>query len=128
MKTVNVLLTVFSALLMLAAVGARPQAEAQHGPAPEVREFKMTARKYKFDPNLITVKQGDHVRLMITALDREHGFKLEGYGVNQKLIKGDPATIEFTADKAGTFTFRCSEVCGMWHLKMKGKLLVEKVP
>jgi cytochrome c oxidase subunit II len=94
----------------------------------EVREFKMTAKKYQFDPNMITVKQGDKVRLIITALDRDHGFKLDEYGIDQKLTKGDPATIEFTADKPGTFVFRCSVFCGMGHRKMKGKLVVEKAP
>lgn len=125
MKPITAIVVIFSAFLMLPLVGARAQGEAQQGVAAEVREFKMTARKYKFDSAPITVKQGDHVRLIITALDRDHGFKLEGYGINQKLVKGDPATIEFTADKPGTFTFRCSEFCGLGHRKMKGKLIVE---
>lgn len=103
----------------LAASAAKPQ-------GAQVREFKMTAKKYKFEPKVITVKQGEKVRLIVTALDRTHGFKLEEYGINQKLKKGDPATIEFTADKSGTFVFRCSEFCGIGHLKMKGKLVVEK--
>jgi cytochrome c oxidase subunit 2 len=92
----------------------------------EVREIKMTARKYEFAPDTVTVKKGDHVKLIITALDRDHGFKLEAFGINQKLIKGDPTTIEFTADKAGTFPFKCSEFCGLGHGRMKGKLIVEE--
>jgi cytochrome c oxidase subunit 2 len=92
----------------------------------EVHEIQMTAKKYEFNPSVITVKKGDHVKLIITALDRDHGFKLEAYGIDQKLKKGDPATIEFTADKAGTFEFKCSQVCGLGHGKMKGKLVVEE--
>ncbi|HET7839999.1 MAG TPA: cupredoxin domain-containing protein [Terriglobia bacterium] len=101
------------------------------GPKPqsgETREIKMTAKKYQFDPKEITVKQGEKVRLIITATDRDHGFKLDEYGINQKLQKGVPATIEFTADKPGTFTFRCSEFCGLGHPRMKGNLIVEKTP
>ena len=94
--------------------------------SPEAVEIKMTAKKYAFDPKVITVKQGDQVRLIITALDRDHGFKLEAYGINQKLVKGKPTTIEFSADKPGTFQFQCSEFCGFGHLRMKGKLIVEK--
>jgi cytochrome c oxidase subunit II len=107
---------------------APPAFAAGKPQAGEVHEIKMTAKKYQFDPSVITVKQGEKVRLVITATDRDHGFKLDEYGINQKLKKGDPATIEFTADKPGTYTFRCSEFCGMGHLKMKGKLVVEKTP
>lgn len=92
----------------------------------EVHEIQMTAKKYEFNPNVITVKKGEHVRLIITALDRDHGFDLEAFGINQRLKKGDPTTIEFTADKAGTFEFKCSQFCGLGHGKMKGKLVVEE--
>ena len=116
------------ALAVLAALALR--AIAQEPPAAltpgEVHEIHMTARKYEFNPRLITVKKGEHVRLIITALDRDHGFKLEAFGINQKLKKGDPATIEFTADKVGTFKFECSVFCGFGHGRMKGKLVVEE--
>lgn len=94
--------------------------------SPEVREIQMTAKKYEFNPNVITVKKGEQVKLIITALDRDHGFKLDAFGINQKLKKGAPTTIEFTADKTGTFPFQCSEFCGLGHRKMKGKLVVEE--
>lgn len=92
----------------------------------EVHEIQMTAKKYEYNPNVITVKKGEHVKLIVTALDRDHGFKLEAYGIDQKLKKGEATTIEFTADKTGTFGFKCSEFCGMGHGKMKGKLVVEE--
>jgi cytochrome c oxidase subunit II len=110
---------VFAFLAPAAAIGGPPQETA-------VREFKMTAKKYEFDPAVITVKQGDKVRLIITALDRKHGFELKEYGINQVLRKDDPTTIEFAASKPGTFVFRCSVFCGWGHRKMKGKLIVEK--
>jgi cytochrome c oxidase subunit 2 len=101
---------------------------AQKSPAPsgEVREIQMTAKKYEFNPNVITVKKGERVKLMITALDRDHGFKLEAFGIGQKLKKAEPTTVEFTADKVGSFPFQCSKFCGFGHGKMKGKLVVEE--
>jgi cytochrome c oxidase subunit 2 len=96
------------------------------GQAPAVHEIQMTARKYKFDPDVITVKKGEVVRLIITALDRRHGFKLQEFGIDQVLLKGAPTTVEFTADKVGTFEFKCSVFCGFGHGKMKGKLVVEE--
>jgi len=89
-----------------------------------VQVIKMTAKKYRFSPNTITVKQGQRVKLMITALDATHGFAIKAYGVNQKLPKGKPVAVEFTANKAGTFEFRCSVFCGIGHRKMRGKLVV----
>jgi cytochrome c oxidase subunit 2 len=88
-------------------------------------EVQMTARKYDFKPDTLTVKKGDHVKLVITAVDRDHGFKIDAFHINQKLPKGQPVTVEFTADQAGTFPFQCSQFCGLGHKKMKGKLVVE---
>jgi cytochrome c oxidase subunit 2 len=116
------------ALAVLATLALRAIAQEPPGSLTpdKVYEIQMTARKYEFNPCLITVKKGEHVRLIITALDRDHGFKLEAFGINQKLKKGDPATIEFTADRVGTFKFQCSVFCGFGHGRMKGKVVVEE--
>jgi len=95
-------------------------------PSSDAVEITVEAKKYEFNPNVITAKQGDRVRLVITASDRDHGFKLEAFKINQVLKKGKPTTIEFMADKAGTFPFQCSNFCGLGHGKMKGKLVVEQ--
>jgi cytochrome c oxidase subunit 2 len=88
-------------------------------------EIKMTAKKYEFSPNMIRVKKGDHVRLVITALDRDHGFKIDAFKIDRNLPKGVAVTVDFTADRPGTFQFQCSEFCGLGHKKMKGELIVE---
>ena len=98
---------------------------AQDAPSDAPREFQVTAQKYEFSPRTIKVKRGDHVRLILTALDAEHGFKLQAFHVDQKLPKGQAVTVEFTADQAGSFPFRCSHFCGTRHSKMKGQLIVE---
>ncbi len=101
-------------------------AYAQSANSGEAREIQMTAKKYEFKPKVVTVKQGERVKLIITATDRDHGIKCDAFKINQKLKKGDPATIEFTADKVGTFPFHCSDFCGVGHVRMKGKIVVEK--
>ena len=117
-----------SVLALMAVVMCLAGAALAAGQATpsDVHEFTMTAKKYEFDPGVITVKKGEKVRLIITAADHDHGIKIEGYDINQELKKGDPTTIEFTADKAGTFEFKCSVYCGLGHGKMKGKLVVEE--
>ena len=90
-----------------------------------VKEFTMTAKKWVFDPSVITVKQGDKVRLKITSTDVTHGFALTEFNVKVDLVPGKEETVEFIADKKGEFTFFCSVMCGEGHLDMKGKLVVE---
>ncbi len=92
-----------------------------------VKEIRMTAKKYEYDPGVITVKQGEHVRLIIMPLDHDHGFKIDAYHIDELLKKGEPTTIEFTADTTGTFPFQCSHFCGLGHKGMKGELIVERV-
>jgi cytochrome c oxidase subunit II len=109
--------------VMLAAVSvSNSMAQALQ---PSTSEFELTAAKYDFTPNVIKVKQGDHVKLVITARDREHGFKLGAFHVDRRLPKGEAVTVEFTADQTGTFPFQCSVFCGLGHKKMTGQLIVE---
>ena len=91
-----------------------------------VHEIQMTAKKYEFNPSTITVKKGERVRLILTALDKDHGIKIDAFKIDQILKKGSPATVEFAADKAGEFPFECSKFCGFGHGRMKGKLVVEE--
>jgi len=98
---------------------------AQNAPSEADGQIKVTARKYQFSPDVIKAKRGDRIKLVITALDRDHGFKLEPFHINQKLPKGEAVTVEFTADQAGTFPFGCSHFCGLGHQNMKGQLTVE---
>ncbi|HLY17332.1 MAG TPA: cupredoxin domain-containing protein [Bryobacteraceae bacterium] len=108
-------------LALLAAMAAAPQIPAQTA----ANEIKVTAKKYEFNPGVIKVKRGDHVRLLITATDHDHGFKLEAFHIDQELKKGETTPVEFTADTAGTFPFECSKFCGLGHKRMKGQLVVE---
>ena len=82
---------------------------------PGVHEIQVTLKKYEFNPGTLRDKKGERVRLILDAADHDHGFKLNEFDVNQKVQKGTTATVEFIADKAGTFQFRCSSVCGLDH-------------
>lgn len=107
--------------ILLCGLRAAAQAPRQS----VAREIQMTAKKFEFTPGVITVEKGEHVKLTITALDRDHGFALTAFGIRQRLPKGVPTTIEFDADKVGTFPFHCSVFCGIGHHHMKGTLVVK---
>jgi cytochrome c oxidase subunit 2 len=133
--------------LFLAGLGLAallPAALAQQPPAaaPPVPVVEMTARKYRYSPATIRVKQGAKVELKITALDHDHGFKISLYpeGDKQKaqpglvlsssqdswvIKKGRTETIEFVAARPGDYPFHCSHFCGFGHRGMKGHLIVE---
>ena len=99
---------------------------AQQGASEtEVREIRMTARKYRFDPQEIRVREGERVRLLITALDRKHGIRIKEFGIKTVLEKGKETVVEFVAERAGEYKFKCSVRCGWRHGSMKGKLIVE---
>ena len=127
MNRFNKSLLFFVVCLGCAALSA-PAQQSGAAAAPLTHVINMTAKSFQFDPQVITVNQGEHVRLIITALNRDHGIQIKGYGINQRLKKGVPTTIEFTADKAGTFPFRCSVFCGLGHRRMKGVLIVKPPP
>ena len=94
----------FITTLLLSGAGALAQDAGTGGAAAP--EISISAKKYEFNPSVITVKKGEHVKLIITATDRDHGFKLDAFKINQHLKKGEPATVEFTADQAGEFPFQ----------------------
>jgi cytochrome c oxidase subunit 2 len=115
------------AILSAASAGTVGQAakDAQTG-MQAVHEIQVTLRKYEFSPGSLRVRKGERVKLVMTAADHDHGFKLDDFNINQKIPRETTVVVEFTADKAGTFQFRCSNVCGIGHRGMKGTLVVEE--
>lgn len=93
-------------------------------PGGEVKEIKVTAKQFAFEPSTIEVNKGDKVRLIVTSTDVPHGIAIPEYGINERLDPGKEVKIEFTADKQGTFTAFCSVFCGSGHSNMKGKIIV----
>ncbi len=90
-----------------------------------LKEFTMTAKRFDFSPSTITVNKGDKVKITITSTDVAHGFSLPDFNINERLEPNQPVTVEFVADKVGTFTFRCNVPCGSGHSSMKGTLIVK---
>jgi cytochrome c oxidase subunit 2 len=128
-SNVNKLKTLVIGLMLFSGASSTTVAQNSNDTGtqmPGLHEIRVTLKKYEFSPGLLRVKKGERVRLILAAADHDHGFKLDEFEVNQKVQKGTTATVEFTADKAGTFQFRCSNVCGLGHRGMKGTLVVEE--
>ena len=95
-------------------------------PAEALRTVEVTASRFEFNPSVLEVHEGERVRLVVRSVDVTHGLAIKQYDVKVKIPKGGEAvTIEFVADRPGTFRFACSEYCGSGHRRMKGRLVVK---
>ena len=93
---------------------------------PEVKEFTIVATLWKFTPSTIEVNKGDRVRIVLKSEEGNHGISIPDFGVDVQASLGQTRTAEFTADKAGTFQFRCNLFCGSGHSEMTGTLVVKE--
>ena len=91
---------------------------------PKARVIKVVAKKFEFVPGEIHVKQGETVILQFTAPEVPMGFNLADFNVRTDVVPGKTASLNFTADKTGTFTFLCDVFCGSGHEDMSGMLVV----
>jgi cytochrome c oxidase subunit 2 len=116
--------TVAGALAILAiAFGWHRLATAKTSPAAE-QVIHMTAKRFEYTPNEITIKKGVPVILEITSLDRDHGFKIPEFGIRADVKSGETTRVRIVADHTGRFEFRCDVFCGSGHEDMSGELVV----
>jgi cytochrome c oxidase subunit 2 len=118
------------ALLALVASACTNTAATPAGktttPSGEFKEFNVVAYQYGFEPSTITVKKGDRVKITFTSRDAGHGVFIPDFEVATPAFgKGQSQTIEFVADKSGTFEYLCSVYCGSGHPTMKGTIIVQ---
>jgi cytochrome c oxidase subunit 2 len=111
-----------ASLLALGAAGVGAPGDVPLSPP---RAFEMTASRFRFEPETVEVTEGERVRLILRSTDTEHGFSVKKLNLKVAVPKtGEPITVEFVADKAGTYEFKCSEYCGSGHGRMKGRIVV----
>ncbi len=125
-----VMLLVAVPILSAEAPSAKPK-EYTIGPAAPsdapAQAVSMTAKKYQYDPAEVVVEPGTALTINLTALDRSHGFQVQGFDTCVDVDpKNGPATIHFFADKPGDYPFKCCHFCGWSHGKMKGVIKVQK--
>ena len=96
---------------------------------PGVVEVWMNVVRSHFTPDIIQAKVGDkiivHLNNTEQTPDATHGFAVPTKNVMVSLDPGETTTVEFVADKPGSFSFYCTEFCSALHLEMQGWLIVE---
>ena len=90
-----------------------------------VKEFTIEATSFKFTPADIQVNQGDTVKINFVNKEGFHDFVIDEFSLarTQKLSTCGSQTIQFVADKKGTFESYCS-VGTHRQMGMVGKLIV----
>lgn len=128
MHTLRFLLA--SVLLGLLGCASAPQL---FEPIPEGLDMRavprvtvdMTAERFSFTPETVTVTAGTLVTLKVTATDATHGIALAAFGIDETIEEGQTVSIELYASEPGEYSFDCSHFCGLGHMGMNGKLVVE---
>ncbi len=103
-----------------------PWAEPVEGQeqAANRREITLTARNYRFSPARIEVAQDDLVKLTVQSEDNAYSLTIDEYRVSRRVPAGGSTTLEFRADRAGTFAFYSNLTNDSRHAQMRGELIV----
>ncbi len=108
-------MTVTLLLLLLGLVGSAPVIRADEQP----KVIEISAKRFEFAPNNITLKKGEPVILRLTSQDVTHGFFVRALKVDELIAPGKTVDVKVQPDKAGTFTVICHHFCGAGHGNMK---------
>jgi|HubBroStandDraft_6_1064221.scaffolds.fasta_scaffold234723_2 cytochrome c oxidase subunit 2 len=94
--------------------------------ADSTQVIKITASKFHFTPDHITLEKGQPVTLQLTSSDRVHGFMIRALKIDTDIKPGKVTEVTVTPQAAGTFTAICDHYCGLGHGNMKMKVVVEE--
>jgi len=94
-------------------------AVAGGGKGAPAKTITITAKRFSFEPNEITIKKGEPVVLVLHSADVTHGLKIEDLGLRTEVKKGQSTELSFTPETAGTFEGKCAHFCGKGHGSMR---------
>lgn len=96
------------------------------GAQPAPKTIVITAKRFAFEPNQITLKKGEPVVLQLETGDVTHGFYLKPLKIDEIIEPGKTTEVKITPQVAGTFTTICDHFCGTNHGNMKMTIVVEE--
>ena len=108
-------------LFGMVAMAASFHAKAKEAP----RVVAISAKRFEFSPNRITLKKGEPVTLRLITEDVKHGFFSKALQIDADLVPGETTEVTITPPTAGTFTTICDNFCGSGHGNMKMTIVVE---
>jgi cytochrome c oxidase subunit II len=95
-------------------------------PAAEgAQVVKITASRFHFTPDHVTLVKGQPVTLQLTSTDATHGFLIRALKIDTDIKPGKVTEMTVTPAEAGTFKAICDHYCGLGHGGMKMTIMVE---
>jgi cytochrome c oxidase subunit 2 len=113
-------LVVFGLMAGLACYSAPTRAHAGDG----AQVVKISASKFHFTPDHITLVKGQPAVLQLTSSDRTHGFMIRALRIDTDIKPGIVTRMTVTPASAGTFKAICDHYCGVGHGGMKMTVVV----
>ncbi len=93
--------------------------------AQDQKVIAITAKRFGFTPDHVTLKRGEPVVLRLTSEDVTHGFFVRPLKVDELIEPGKTVDVKVTPEQAGNFTVICHHFCGVGHGNMKMTITVE---
>jgi cytochrome c oxidase subunit 2 len=93
--------------------------------ASEPRVIDITAKRFAFVPDKVTLKRGETVTLRLHSEDVTHGFFMRKLKIDTEVEAGKSTDVTITPDTAGSYTTICDHFCGANHGNMKMTIVVE---
>jgi cytochrome c oxidase subunit II len=87
---------------------------------------KITASRFHFKPDHITLVKGQPVTLQLTSADTTHGFLIRALKIDTDIKPGTVTQMTVTPATAGKFKAICDHYCGLGHGGMKMTVVVEE--
>jgi cytochrome c oxidase subunit 2 len=125
MTRTNCLRTICAAALPVMLAAFLTASLARRAQADDVPVVEITAKRFAFSPDKITLKKGQTVKLRLHSEDVTHGFFLRPLKLDEEIPAGQTAEVTVTPETAGTFTTICDHFCGANHGNMNMTIVVE---
>ena len=93
--------------------------------AGDMPVIDITAKRFAFSPDKITLTKGKTVKLRIHSEDVTHGFFLRPMKLDEEIPAGQTIEVTVTPLEAGIFTLICDHFCGANHGNMNMTVAVE---
>ncbi len=90
------------------------------------RVVAISADKFHFTPDTVTLKKGETVKLQFTSEDVTHGFLVKPLKIETDIVPGKTTEITITPTISGTFRAICDHYCGPGHGDMHMTVIVTK--
>ena len=116
-------IAVVSTMAIVVLTGAGCQ--SQQADASQVTDITVVTSEFKFNPDTITVRAGQRVRVTLDNKGTlKHDFHQPDLNLHAEVDAGKKTTFEFTPTRTGTFDLTC-DVPGHKDAGMVGRLIVQ---